>query len=298
MRWHDRVDVRWKRLGWGYGLALPLLLWLGGGVFWPTLRGIYDGFTDLHLLRGDQVRWVGLANYARLWQDPLFWRALGHSFALTGLAVPLELGLGLLLALGLRRPLRGLGLIRALLLVGWVSSTVAQVMAFQWTFAPGQGPLAQLLRALGREGWMRNWFADPQTAFGMVVLLHVWRNAPFFGVGLFTALLSAPRELYEAACLDGASAWQQFRAVTVPHLRWMATALVLGHVVFTFTDYTLVAVSTGGGPLGASEVLPTYLYRQAWTDLTLGQAAATGTVMFAWLALLAGLAVWHQGRRA
>jgi len=292
------APLRRRRWLLAYVLALPALFWLGGFVFYPTLRAVWDGFTSLHLLRPGETEWVGLANYRRLWSDPLFWLSFKHSALLTALAVPLEFVLGLLLALGLKQPLPGMRLFRALVLVGWVTSIVAQVALFQWLFDPAHGPVAQALRALGLGGWVRNWFNDPDTAFGMIVLLHVWRNAPFFALGFLTAMLAVPRELYEAARLDGAAAWARLRHVTLPQLRWIASALVLSHVAFTFTDYTMVAVATGGGPLHATEVVSTYLYKQAWSGHELGLASATGTVMLATLSLFSALYVRQQWREA
>ncbi len=291
-----RPNAPLRRRRWllAYALALPALLWLGGFVFYPTLRAVWDGFTTLHLLRPGETGWIGLENYRRLFEDPLFWLSFEHSILLTALTVPLEFALGLLLSLGLKQPLPGMRAFRALVLVGWVTSIVAQVAMFQWLFDPTDGLVAHGLHALGLGSWVRNWFNDPDTAFAMIVLLHVWRNAPFFAVGFLTAMLAVPRELYEAARLDGATAWARLRHVTLPHLRLIAAALVLGHVAFTFTDYTMVAVATGGAPVHATEVVPTYLYEQAWSGHELGLASATGTVMLATLSLFSALYARQQ----
>jgi len=287
---------RWKRLLWAYGLVSPAALWLAAVVFYPTLQAVFVGFTDLNLLDPSSGRWVGWNNFVVLWHDPLFWLALKHSLWLTLLAVPLEFWIGMLLALALRRPLPGILTVRAVLLSGWISSTVAQVIMFKTLLRPDGGLFSQWLNSVGLGMWVRNWFADPQFSLGTVVVLHVWRNAPFFGIGLLAVMLTLPKNLYEVARMDGASAWAQFIHITLPQLRLIATALVLGHVVFTLTDYTLVAVATGGGPLHATEIVPTYLYRQAWSLHELGMASATGTVLLGLLALFATLYVRHMWR--
>lgn len=289
--------MKWKRALWAYGLMLPAGVWVFALVFVPLLRALVDGFTNLNLLRPNAVHWVWFDNYLTLWHDPLFWTALKHSLLLTAWAVPLELGFGLLIALALRQPLPKIGLFRATLLFGWVISIVAQVIFFKTLFNPHGGWISQWLQAAGLGSWERNWFQDPQVSFAMVVLLHVWRNAPFFGIGMLPVLLAIPKTLYESAHLDGASSMKQFYYVTLPHLRWIVVALVLGHIVFTFSDYTIVAVSTGGGPIYATEVIPTYLYKQAWSQHELGLAAATGTVMFFLLAAFSVVYIRRQLKR-
>lgn len=288
--------VHWKRAAWAYVLLLPALTWLAAMVLVPSLKAVLDSFTNLSIGQTGSPQWTGLDNFVQLWRDPKFWSALQHSLVLTALAVPLEVVLGLGVGLALRRPLPGIAACRALLLVGWVISTVSQVIIFERVFGPGDGHVNQWLRAMGLSGWARNWFQDPQFAFGMVVGLHVWRNAPFFAVNLLAGMLAIPKGLYESARLDGASAWKLLLHVTLPQLRWIILTLVVGHVIFTFTDYTLVAVSTGGGPVDVTEVLPLYLYNLAWEHHQLGQASAVGLVMFSVLVLFTLVLIRLQWR--
>ena len=284
----------WKRTLWAYGLLLPAGVWVLVLMFYPLARAIVDSFTNLNLLKPDALRWIGFDNYVTLWNDPLFWSALKHSLLLTAWAVPLELGIGLMIALALKQPLPKIGFFRATILFGWVISIVAQVIFFKTLVNPHTGWISQWLQLAGLAGWERNWFQDPQVSFAMVVLLHVWRNAPFFGISILPVLLAIPKALYESAYLDGATPLKQFCYVTLPQIRWIVVALVLGHIVFTFSDYTMVAVSTGGGPVYATEVIPTYLYKQAWSYHELGLAAATGTVMFLLLVVFAIVYIRHQ----
>lgn len=275
-----------------YGLLLPALIWMALMLFFPSLKAILDSFSDLGLT--GQGGAVGLGNYVRLWQDPKFWGSLLRSLQLTGLAVLLEAALGLGLALVLRQPLRGMAVCRGLLLVGWVISTVSQVILFEQLFDPNDGYVNLGLQAMGLGAWRRNWFADPQLAFGMVVMLHVWRNTPFFAINFLAGMLAIPKEFCEAARLDGAGSWKLLLHVTLPQLRWIGLTLVFGHLVFTFTDYTLVKVSTGGGSLDTTEVLPLYLYNQAWNYHDVGVASALGVVMLAILFACTALLMRNQ----
>jgi ABC-type sugar transport system permease subunit len=123
------------------------------------------------------------------------------------------------------------------------------------------------------------WFGDPSTAFPLVVIMHVWRNVPFFAIALMAAMQSIPESLYEAAEMDGAGSLQKFRYVTLPQISYVSMIMIVLHVIYTFNNFDIVFLSTGGGPLGSTEVLATYVYKQAFQSYALGYAASIGVVM-------------------
>jgi ABC-type sugar transport system permease subunit len=123
------------------------------------------------------------------------------------------------------------------------------------------------------------WFGRPGVAFPLVVLMHVWRNTPFYAIALMAAMNSIPETQYEAARLDGATSLQQFRYITLPQISYVSMIMIVLHVIFTFNNFDIVYLSTGGGPLGNTEVLATYIYKQAFQQYAMGYAASIGVAM-------------------
>lgn len=113
----------------------------------------------------------------------------------------------------------------------------------------------------------------------MIILMHVWRNAPFYALALLAAMQAIPQTLYEAAQVDGANAWTRFWVITFPYIRYTLGVMIVLHVIFTFNNFEFVFLSTGGGPVRATEVLPTYIFEQSWQYYRLGYAAAIGVAM-------------------
>jgi len=289
------------RYGLGYLLLLPACLVVFVFILYPIVQALTYSLCTVDFTKKPKgleltCTFTGLENYTRLWQDPEFLRALGHSLSLVALAVPLEFALGMGLALLLNQRLRFVPTLRKLALVGWVIPIASQVGLFRWMLAPDDGAVNVWLKQIGLGGdW--NWFGEPATAFGMIVLMHVWRNAPFFGLTLLAGMQAIPQELYDAARIDGAGARERFVYITLPYLRRLATIMIVGHVAFTLNDYEFVALSTRGGPAGATEILPTYLNVQVWTDYDWGYASAVGAVMLGLILLFVIPFLWWQERK-
>jgi ABC-type sugar transport system permease subunit len=130
---------------------------------------------------------------------------------------------------------------------------------------------------LGRLGTY--WFGNLSLAMPAVVIMHTWCNTPFFGIALFAAMQTIPSDQYEAAAIDGASALQRFRHITIPGVAYVAMIMVIIHVLWTFNNFDFIYIATGGGPVNATLVLPVYVYLQFWHNYTAGYAAAAGVVM-------------------
>lgn len=261
----------------GYAFVLPAIALVAIIIVYPTAVGIYTGFQESSLLYPDQATWVGISNYAALLSDSVFLGSLWRSVLLTTLAVSLEYFVGLGLALVLKQKVPGIGAFRSLSMVTWVMPVVVMVTIFNFLFQPEFGLVNVILGAFGLP--TRYWFGAPQLAFPIVIGLHVWRNAPFFAVALMAGMLSIPDDLYEAAEMDGAGALQQFRHITLPNLSQVSMVMIVLHVIYTFNNFDIVFLSTGGGPLNNTEVLATFVYDQAFVQNALGYAAAAGGVM-------------------
>lgn len=242
-------------------------------VFWLSLtRSTY----------GTSPVWVGLANYATVLADPYFWTATWNTAIVVNAVVFGEF----LLALGVAMLFSGWIPLRramiAVVLAPYAISEVVSVVIWKYMMEPYAGPVTLAMHALGLPAL--DWAVQPSHGLAMVILLSIWHHLPFTFILLYTALLGIPKELYEAAQVDGAGAWRKFVHVTLPLLvPAMLVALVFRYI-FAFRIFSEVWLLTGGGPARTTEVLAVYLYRQAFRYSDFGAAAATG-----WLMLIASL---------
>ena len=282
--------ARWKSFGqasFGYILLAPALIIILGLNLYPTISGVLTAFTNQSLLDPFNWAFVGFANFQKLFGDPVFRISLVHSLVLTGLAVSLQVVLGLILAHLLIEQVPGIQFFRSIGMVAWVLPIIASVVMFRFITLPNYGFINILLNDLGVGHLARNWFGDEKYAFVLILIMHLWRNVPFYAISFMAAMQAIPSDLYEAARIDGASTWRQFYHVTLPNLRYIILVMVVLHVTFTFNNFDFVYLSTGGGPVNSTEVLPTFIYKQAWNGYELGYASAGGVVMLVVLVVLA-----------
>ena len=242
-------------------------------VFWLSLtRSTY----------GKSPEWVGLANYATVLGDPYFWRALWNTAIVVNTIVFMEFALALGVAVLFAGWIPWRKWMIAMVLAPYAITEVVSVVIWKFMMDPYGGPITNALASLGLPPL--DWSVEPSHGLALVIVLSVWHHLPFTFILLYTALLGIPRDLYEAAQVDGANAWKQFVRITIPLLvPAMLVALVFRYI-FAFRIFSEVWLLTGGGPARTTEVLAVYLYRQAFRYADFGAAAATG-----WLMLLASL---------
>lgn len=262
----------------GFLLILPTLLVMALFTIYPLLDGLRMAFTDRNLLRED-VNFVGLDNFGRMLSDDIFWVSFYHSILLTAVVVALQFVLGLVLAWAMMQKLPGMGLFKSVIMASWVIPVAATVIMFKFMAQPDVGLINIMLSWVGLEEWNKYWLGDINAALPFIMLLHLWRNVPFYGVAFLAAMQAVPRSYYEAAEIDGASAWQRFIHITLPGIRSMIIVMVTIHVLWTFNNFDFVYLATGGGPVNATDVLPVYVYRLSWNSYTLGYSASIGSVM-------------------
>jgi multiple sugar transport system permease protein len=275
----------WKE-AFGYLLLVPALAIILGLNLYPTAYGIFTSFTDQSLLDPNHYQLTGLANYLKLFSDPIFQLSFVHSLELTISAVVLQVFFGLILAHLLIQRVPGIQVFRSLAMVTWVLPIIAAVVIFRFFTLPNYGFFNLLLTKMGLGAWSRNWFGDENFAFGLILLMHLWRNIPFYAIAFMAAMQAIPQDLYEAARIDGAARWHRLIFVTLPNLRYIILVMVVLHITFTFNNFDFVYLATGGGPVTATEVLPTYIYKQAWSGYALGYASAGGVIMLVVLVIL------------
>ena len=281
-----------SRKGFGYAILFPALLVILGLNLYPTISGILTSFTNQSLIDPGRSQYIGFDNYLKILKEPVFQIALLHSLELTFLAVLLQVILGLTMATLLIQKVPGIHFFRGVAMITWVLPIIASVVMFRFMTLPSYGLINIFLRDIGLAKYARNWFGDESYAFLLVLIMHLWRNVPFYAVAFMAAMQAIPADLYEAARIDGAGDWRQFWYVTLPNLRYIILVMVVLHITFTFNNFDFVFLSTGGGPVTATEVLPTYIYKQAWNGYALGYASAGGVLMLVILVVLVLTCNW------
>ncbi len=267
-----------KRKNIGFTLILPTLVIMALFTVFPLFEGIRISFTDKHLLR-ETVDFIGIKNYKGLTTDEVFWLSLFHSLILTTAAVFFQLVFGLILALALKQELPGIKFFRSIIMASWVIPVVATVVMFQFMAQTDYGYINIFFRLIGLKRLNTYWFGNKNAALPFIIILHLWRNIPFYAVAFLAAMQAIPKSYYEAAEIDGAGPWKIFFNITFPGIRNMVIVMVTIHVLWTFNNFDFVFLATGGGPVNATDILPVYVYRQCWRSYTMGYGASIGTIM-------------------
>jgi multiple sugar transport system permease protein len=274
-------------------LVLPALIPILVLSVGPLLYGVLLAFTDSQSGRTAPTRWIGGLNFRDLLHDTLFWESfrIGLVWAV-GVTVPQFL-LALGLALLLNQDLRLRWLARALAIVPWAMPEVVVGIMWRIVYNPDAGILNETLHDVGL-GNGRDWLSSLSTALPAVIVVGVWAGMPQTTVALLAGLQNTPRELHEAAAVDGAGAWRRFRTVTWPALRPVALSITALNLIWNFNSFALVYVLTNGGPGGRTRLPMLFAYEEAFRYGQFGYAAAMGCVMVAVISVL--LAVFLAGR--
>ena len=274
-------------------LLAPMHLLLAAVIAVPSLWVLWLSLNESSY--GTGLSFVGLDNYAKIFADPYFWRAAWNTFIVVNVVVYLEmalaLGLALLFAGGLRYP----RIMFAIVLVPYAISEVVSVLAWKILMDPGVGAISRTLETMGLGSF--NWSVAPWQGLALVSLIAIWHNLPFTFLLLYAGLLAIPRTLYEAAEVDGATAWQRLVKITLPLLVPTLLLAVIFRLVFAFRLFSEVWLLTKGGPARLTEVLAVYLYQGAFRYGDFGKAGAAGWIMVVGALLIASIYLWQMQRR-
>jgi multiple sugar transport system permease protein len=283
-------DERWLALA----LLLPTITLLGLFIAYPFVKGILLAVTNTRV--GVPGEFVGLANFAKIWDDSIFITSVNNTVFYTAVTTVFKLALGLWLALLLNRHFKGKAIVRALILLPFIIPTVLSTFAWKWMFDPTFSVLNWLLFHLGIIEQRINWLGDPDLAMMSIIIVNVWRGVPFFAISLLAGLQTISPELHEAAAIDGARPWQRFWHVTWPLLLPVTMVVVLFSVIQTFADFQLVYVLTEGGPANATHLFATYAYQIGVRTGLLSEGAAISLAMFPVLFLVVVLQLLYIRR--
>ncbi len=275
----ERLQNNRHALGLVFMLPAAVLLLLF--LTYPLGLGVWLGFTDAKIGRAGEF--VGLENYEFLAGDSITRLALFNTLFYTVVASILKFLLGLWLALLLNRHLPFKTLLRAVILLPWIVPTALSAIAFWWIYDSQFSVISWTLMRLGLIDRYIDFLGDPWMARFSTIAANVWRGIPFVAISLLAGLQTISPSLYEAASIDGATAWQKFRHVTLPLLTPIIAVVMTFSVLFTFTDFQLIYVLTRGGPLNATHLMATLSFQRAIAGGAMGEGAALATAMVPFL---------------
>ncbi|WP_245758938.1 carbohydrate ABC transporter permease [Tropicimonas isoalkanivorans] len=229
---------------------------------------------------GDGGDFVGFQNWVRLAHDTLFWRSALHNILLAVFSVVVQLPIAVVLAVVLDEASKGSRILKILYFLPLLMSSVALGVLFKNIYDPNFGPINGILSELGLYSWTQDWLGDPRLALASVIAVVSWQYIPFYMVLFLAALSSFPREITEAARLDGASGRTIFWRLKLPHLQGTFRTAALLVLIGSMRYFDLIYVMTGGGPENASEVMATYMYRTVFASFELGYGSTIASAMF------------------
>ncbi len=262
----------------GYLFMFPTLLVLGTFVVLPILYAIFLSFQRVELLGGIEYDFVGFQNFGRLVEDERVWIALRNTAEYVAIVVPTQTILALGLAVTLNSGIRGKNWWRVLYFLPTITSSAVLTLIFMWVYNT-DGLLNYGLSLVGLPTY--NWLGDPAVALKGIMIMNIWATAPFFMVIYLAALQDIPRSVYEAAELDGANGWQQFRHITLPMLKPVTFFVVAMGIIGTFQlfDQSYIFSAGTGGPNNATLTVVLLIYQAVFRNLQMGYAAAIAFIL-------------------
>ncbi|ALA17888.1 MULTISPECIES: carbohydrate ABC transporter permease [unclassified Chelatococcus] len=290
------AGARSRALMTPYAFLLPALVVTAAVILFPVLQTAWMSLHNFVLFRPRDVPFIGLGNFARMWDDEVFWISLGHSFLWIALVVGFQFLLGLGAALLLNESFWWRGIARSLIIVPWALPSVIIGLMWTWMYDFNVGVINDGLLRLGLISEPVAWLAQPDTAFYAVILALIWQGFPFFAVVVLAGLQTIPAELYEAAEIDGANRFQKLVYVTLPSIsEVIATALLL-RTIWVANSLDVILVMTGGGPGYATHTLPLYAFLKAYSGMEFGYGAALALVLTALLLVVVFIYVRRVAR--
>ena len=261
---------------------IPSFIGFFGFFAWPALRGMYLSFTEYDMLR-DPV-WIGIDNYVKIFQDPIFFNSIWVTLEYVLLNIGIQTVLALLIAVLLHRFTRSI-VIRGIILLPYLIANVIVALVWYWLCDYNLGLINSVLDGLGLQ--RMGFFGNETLAMPTIALVNVWRHVGYTALLIFAGLVAIPRDVYEAAEVDGAGEWRIFRSVTLPLLRPVLAFVLVVTLVGSFQIYDTIAVTTEGGPVHATRAINVYIFQQAFEQRNFGYASALAVILMIFLAFIA-----------
>mgnify|MGYP001025610672 CR=1 FL=1 len=283
---------RWPREWTPYLFIAPLVVYLPAVFAYPLFYNAlisFQNFTIRSVVTG-AADFVGLDNFRAILSNPVTWLALRNTAIFAASSLFLQYVIGLALALLFTRAFPLKGFMRGIMLLPWLLPSVATVTVWLWLFDGTNGLINYFLLQLHVIAMPVSWLNSPASALVAIIIVNVWVGIPFNLVILYSGIQAIPKELYEAAEIDGARAFQRFRFVTLPLLKPVNAVLLLLGLIYTLKQFDIIYILTKGGPGNATQVLSTWSYGLSFRDMRFGQGAAVGNIM---LLISLTAAIWY-----
>jgi len=268
-------SARGRRTLLPYALLAPILGFEILFVIYPIFRGIVLAFQSNHF---GVTTWSGLTNFRQMINDPIFWGSVQTTFAFTFSMVVVWLVFGLAIALLMNWSFKGRGIVRAILAIPWAIPDIPIILTFTIMLDPNFGIINRFASWIPGVHHQIQWLSTPTLAFAAIVIMVAWKGFPFYALILLSSLQSIPDDLYEAARVDGAGAFRCFRSITLPALVPTLALLAVLAFIFSFQQFSLIYLSTGGGPGTATSTLAVLIYNQAFQFFNYNYASAIAVI--------------------
>ncbi|TXH68521.1 MAG: sugar ABC transporter permease [Thiothrix sp.] len=278
--WRPFSQTRRAETFTAYALILPALI--GFSLFYalPTIRALELSFTDWNMMR--PPKFIGFDNYVKLWHDGRFWNGMKLSLYYVLLNIPLQTAIGLFLAVAMDRLTRSI-FVRSVVLLPYLLSNVLVALIWLWMLDPLLGVVNHLITSLGLD--RQAFLGSPNQALATVAGINIWRHMGLVAMLFLAGLQNIPRNLYEAAMVEGATEWQMFRHITLPLLRPVMVFVLVTSVTGSFQIFDTIAVTTAGGPQDSTNVIVYYIITNAFSFNKMGYASAMSMVLAAVMVL-------------
>ena len=287
-RWGDRI--------FAWGLAVPSIISLTALSIYPFLTAVQSSFYSIATITRE-TRYVGLDNYAWVFKSPLFWESLKRSFIWTFSGVSIQLVLGIIFSLTLHQELKGRNIARGLVLFPYLIPAIVAAIVWRFMLNPTVGVVNYLLvDVLHLLKTPLMWLMRPETALPAVTLVGIWKYTPFMVILFLGRLQTTPLELYDAAKIDGANAWQLFWYITFPWLKPIILVAAMLRTIWLFNHFDLVYLMAFGGPMKATTTVPVLIRQAAFDELRMGRAATISMYLVAILFIAAIGYTWAYAR--
>lgn len=265
--------------------VLPALIIVGLLLVYPIFSSLYYSLTTKHLIKAS-YDFVGGANYKAVLSDPNFYKAFLTSILWTAASLAGQLFIGFTSALAINRVKIGKGIYRTLMIIPWAFPSIVIALSWKWILNGVSGFLPNFLVQVGICSELPQFLSDSNLVFLTLIFINVWFGVPMIMVNVLSALQTIPQDQYEAAQIDGASKLQQFRLITVPHIKIVVGLLVVLRTIWIFNNFDLIYLLTGGGPANATTTVPIYAYNMGWGTKLLGKSSAVTMLLLSFLLLV------------
>ena len=265
--------------------VLPALLVVGILLVYPIFSSLYYSMTTKHLIKAS-YDFIGLENYKAVLSDSNFYKAFLTSILWTVGSLLGQLFIGFTAALAINRVKIGKGVYRTLMIIPWAFPSIVIALSWKWILNGVSGFLPNILVQLGISSELPQFLSDSSLVFLTLIFINVWFGAPMIMVNVLSALQTIPQDQYDAAQIDGASKFQQFWHITVPHIKVVVGLLVVLRTIWVFNNFDIIYLLTGGGPANATTTVPVYAYNMGWGTKLLGRSSAVTVLLLAFLLLV------------